>query len=120
MFDPSQIIEKAPEIVTSTEGTWVGFLTLVVGAIASTFKMNSRLNDVESKLSALTTTVNELKEAVDSLPKFQPSEINMTQVQTLIHQSMAPIQDKVLEVREKIADLSGLVKSVAPRSRGGN
>jgi uncharacterized coiled-coil protein SlyX len=107
--------EPANEIVSqvnSPGGYLVGLAVAIGTALGGALKLHARLVSVETKLADAEKALHALQEQLDEMKRDGGSEQLRAVVQRVVGEVIAPYQDRVLEVREKVADLSGLVRGI--------
>jgi chromosome segregation ATPase len=97
-------------------GILVSLGLTVAMAIAGTLNYNSRIAALEEKLDKLSKAQDELEERLDrQLRDLERESLSPDGIRALTIEAVRPCMDKLIDLRERLADLAGTVKSLGGR-----
>jgi hypothetical protein len=112
MADPSNDLMHSGPM-----GALIGVGVTLTSAIAAALKFNARIAEVEAKAKKIADDLADLEEKVDDRLRELEKGPNADAVKVIVAASMAPYQEKAIELREKLAEINGTLRSITGDDR---
>ncbi|MFT3773022.1 MAG: hypothetical protein QM820_47165 [Minicystis sp.] len=93
-------------------GVVAGMAVTIATTIAGALKFHARISEAEEKLKKVAEDLRDLEDRFEAKLSSLDGRPDADSVRVIVASAMAPYQEKAIELREKLAEINGTLRSI--------